>query len=833
MKFSHPLAYLSKRQSTAPANRYGSRRARRQNRRAAIQSADLHCQIESLESRLLLTVTAPASATTIQNGTISFSQTGQGTITVTGAAAEASLELTLIVTHGSLTLQTTTGLTILDGPNGSSAITVLGTTANVNADLNALEYTPYTNYTGDDSLLIIAGSNPVTTVPIYVNSWTNSTASSAASEQNATGGAGIDVSLLLPNGDLMVHQGGGQSKIWYEITPDSAGSYADGTWKKLAPMNQARLYFSSDVLPDGDVFVFGGEYASDGAVYINPTTGNVVPKGTPGSVQQYSDSGEIYDPATNTWTAIASGTVSYPATTLLGQTKAVKMAGDQPSEVLPDGDVLVGNIFNSGTEIYVPAFNANGTPAKGSWTAGPTKQNNDESDEESWVKLANGDILNYDIYQSETNFINNLNVGAAELYIPSTSGGIGQWVTADNGDLPILTSAFQGSELGPALLEPDTGDAVFFGATGLTAVYNPTTNSWTQGPTLPSAYVLTPHGSHPIEILTQLTMGDAPGAVLPNGDDLLALSPAVNTNVTPEFPPPTFLYEWNPATNVFTNVTPSPSASNQASINSFSDSMLVLPTVPTGQILLTNGSNQLAFYTLAAGDGPQSSWMPTITSFTFTPPPRGSSIQNPGSFTLTGTQLNGPDEGAAYGDDEQMAENYPIVQLTNTVTGTVYYGTTSNWSSTGVATGSTPQTATVVLPATIPGGFYSVVVIADGIPSIPLSVVLGKYTKTNPITSSAVANATNAVQLSGVAAPAGLGSGDNALQAQVALISSVTPPTSAPNLDFSLDNSTLLPSLPTQANAAAFKPVQLSTALSDSEINQWAGLSAALDILSA
>ena len=61
------------------------------------------------------------------------------------------------------------------------------------------------------------------------------------------------------------------------------------------------------------------------------------------------------------------------------------------------------------------------------------------------------------------------------------------------------------------------------------------------------------------------------------------------------------------------------------------------------------------------------------------------------AVSLTGTQLNGLDEGAEYGDDNQMAENYPIVQVTDTKTGDVYYATTSNWSSVGVATGSVPR----------------------------------------------------------------------------------------------------------------------------------------------
>ena len=77
-------------------------------------------------------------------------------------------------------------------------------------------------------------------------------------------------------------------------------------------------------------------------------------------------------------------------------------------------------------------------------------------------------------------------------------------------------------------------------------------------------------------------------------------------------------------------------------------------------------------------------------------------------------------EGASYGDDAQMAENYPIVQLTST-TGNVYYARTFNWSSTGVATGTTPVTTQFALPAGLPDGQYSLAVTADGIASAPVT----------------------------------------------------------------------------------------------------------------
>ena len=276
------------------------------------------------------------------------------------------------------------------------------------------------------------------------------------------------------------------------------------------------------------------------------------------AVQQFR--GDVRSPsATNPagqWTQVASDPVVYPANTLLGQTQPLSMGGDQPSEVLPNGSVLIGNFANTGTEIYVPQFNANGTPGQGSWKTGPSKNFTDGhegSDEESWVKLGNGDILTYDNFSSYSD-----SQGEAELYVPSTTGGIGKWVPATNGNLPILTTQNNGFELGPALLLPN-GDAFFSGPLGLTALYNPSTGQWSQGPTLPQVLVFNQNGL----TYVQLGMDDGPGAVLPNGDLLLASSPTVTTST--QVPPgPTFILEYNPTTNVLENVSPSSSLIGQS-----------------------------------------------------------------------------------------------------------------------------------------------------------------------------------------------------------------------------------------------------------------------------
>jgi hypothetical protein len=304
----------------------------------------------------------------------------------------------------------------------------------------------------------------------------------------------------------------------------------------------------------------------------------------------------------------------------------------------------------------------------------------------------------------------------------------------------------------------------------------------------------------------------------------MALSPAVTASGN--FPGPTSFYEFDPVTGVFTDVTPPLNVSNEGG-NSFNDTMLVLPS---GQILMTNATPQLAFYTLAPGDGANPTWAPTITSFT---------KNANGSYTLTGTQLNGRDEGAAYGDDKQMAENYPLVQMIDLETGTVYYATTSKWSSTGVATGSTPETVNVALPPGIGGNNgievpFLVFAIADGIPSVPIvRYFVGPGFPSQFVADGAVPHLVNGGQFFRTGALFALGANDSSFAALVPLtpsVANVTPPSvSAPGA--SLDSP--FNSTSTSVSPVSSNPVRISAALDNAESVQWAGLSAALDILSA
>jgi hypothetical protein len=300
--------------------------------------------------------------------------------------------------------------------------------------------------------------------------------------------------MLLSDGTLMV-EGSGQTATWQRLTPDALGSYTNGTWSSIASMSASRLYFGSNILPDGRVFLVGGEYSSAGS---------------------FTNTGEIYNPLTNSWASIAN----FPQSQF----------GDDPTMVLPDGRVLGGYLSGGQTYIYNPATNT--------WSATGSKLRGDRSDEETWVKLGDNSILSYDVF----------NLGHAQRYVPST----GTWV--DAGAAPNnLSSSAVGSELGPALSLAD-GRILYLGATGHTAFYTPSTNTWASGPDIPSG----------------LGCDDAPGAVLANGKVLFAAD-------TPLFHGPTHVFEFDPVANTYTDVTPS-IAGLSTSGACYTDRMLMLPT---------------------------------------------------------------------------------------------------------------------------------------------------------------------------------------------------------------------------------------------------------------
>ena len=453
----------------------------------------------------------------------------------------------------------------------------------------------------------------------------------------------MGVMLLMTDGtvickdDLGTNTGTG----WDKLTPNINGSYINGTWSQIASMNRDRLFFPSQVLPDGKVFVAGGEYGA-GATH-----------------------GEVYDPVANTWTntnAVVSNMNVY----------------DGNSMILPNGVVLVG--LQSGSN---PSFDCQFyTESTNNWTTAPiAPQNHDEA---SWLKLRDSTILYIGIHSTNTC-----------RYNPKTN----TWIA--DATLPTNIYDNYGFEAGAALLLPN-GKGIFFGANGHNVIYTPS------GTTAPGTWANA--ADFPTIGGTLTGQIDAPAAMEPNGKILCAVSP-VNTSNKDQFRSPTWFVEYDYTTNTFAQVTstiPGLGADSLAGIDCDYVNFLLLPD---GSILMSvdqfSISNEYWIYTPVGA--PIAAGIPTINSIYQT---------TCGSYHIRGKLFNGISEGTGFGDDWQMSTNYPLVRLTNGTN--VYYAKTTNWNRVGaVRTDSLEDTATFVLPAALPAGTYSLVVVANGFPSKP------------------------------------------------------------------------------------------------------------------
>jgi hypothetical protein len=625
----------------------------------------------------------------------------------------------------------------------------------------------------------------------------------------------IQIMILMTDGSIMV-QTFDDIQTWVKLTPDARGSYVNGTWTTLGKMITPRLYFTSNVLQNGNLWVMGGEYTG------------------PFEDANWGPQAEIYDPLTNTWTEAASDppqsgcgrvpvtsnvsltagsaevdgiystfrmqpgwtvrgtgippkatvvtvdsstsvTISAPATasgpvTAAFRGEAASCFGDDPSALLPGGQILVGDLISPQAFLYSLADN----------TFEPTgsKVYNDSSDEEGWAILPNAQILTYDLDPSIA-----MNTGFAEKYTPAMGvwTGISPADGTAKGTLPDLSSVPLGFELGPILRLLD-GRMLVIGANQHTALYTPSSNRWEPGPDMvadltgpggtirnalygaddaPAAilpngdvYLIADAGPNPVPLNASTTGGsasvtvpstaglqstwsvaqaDGTNTTIPSGAEIFSVdSPTsftlgtfdANGNLVPLnalttqgtiglvlggiFSSPAQLFKFNPRTGNMKAIA-GPKGSLLPTEPAFVARMLVLPT---GQMMVSDSSNQLYVYTPDRSLAP-ASLQPEIDRVRYT---------GGGVFELTGTQINGQSEGAAYGDDDQMNENFPIVRLQNPAIGKVYYCRTTNWSSVSVGGGYEPETVDFTLNPAVTKGSYELTVVGAGIASQPARI---------------------------------------------------------------------------------------------------------------
>src|SRR5204863_82740 len=110
-----------------------------------------------------------------------------------GTPGDEPMQVSLAVTHGTLSLSGTAGLAFTAGANGSASLTVTGTLAALNTALDGLSYIPAPNYNGPDTLSLLTNDlgsfgsgGPLTassTVAITVNAVNDAPANSVPAAQ--------------------------------------------------------------------------------------------------------------------------------------------------------------------------------------------------------------------------------------------------------------------------------------------------------------------------------------------------------------------------------------------------------------------------------------------------------------------------------------------------------------------------------------------------------------------------------------------------------------------------------------------------------------------------
>ncbi len=571
---------------------------------------------------------------------------------------------------------------------------------------------------------------PLTNQPTFLNRPNDCAAFHNANCSSGVSSKGFPANFsLLTDGRVLIEgfaqdNSGNGSVIMFTLTPDITGSYQNGTLTPVAPLPAGYTPndFGSAVLPDGRVIYVEGEYN-------DPLHQNFA----------LTDQCAIYDPVADTWTSVPAPTFftnlwpavppnvggflppffPYPRYPSPFTSTIAHPIGDAQTVVLANGTLMMADKLSKQAALFHPEYLSTNDPNL-IWTETGTATKYDLNSEESWVLLPNGKVLTMDMYLDyEAGLppigslkppfppspprINTLTAENTELYDPVT----GQWSSA--GSISPSLVSFPVDEIGPSVLRPDgtvltEGVQVIFGPNGWIAstwLYNATTNQWTPAPPLPTFQ----------SPFTFLYFGDVGAALLPNGNVLESASPLTFIPF-PNAPAPSFsstrFYEFDGSQYIEQPKTPNAQLGRTGG--------LVYLILPTGEILASDLTTDLELYR-PANRGHDPAWEPVIKSV--------KSHVKPGrSYVIRGVLFNGMSQGAMYGDEFQTATNYPLVRITNLNTGHVFYNRTHDHSFMGVAAKTKPVHTTFDVPLSQETGPSKIEVVANGIPSQPICIIV-------------------------------------------------------------------------------------------------------------
>jgi Kelch motif/Galactose oxidase, central domain len=331
--------------------------------------------------------------------------------------------------------------------------------------------------------MLLAGAG---SAAAQAGSWTL-TGSMTATRTNAT-------ATLLQNGEVLV--AGGNSASSGALASTELYNPATGTWAPTGSMTTARYEQTATLLQNGEVLVVGGMNDTNSdlgtAEVYNPATGTwtatgsmastpgagatatLLPNGTvlvaggcctPAAGPGALASAQIYNPATNAWTATGSMSTGryYATATLLGNGTVLVVGGDN---IVPDMNSGMGSSPLTSAEIYNPAtgsWQSAGNAATGHvWATASLLPSGQVLVAGGSLSGCCGGVTGADLYTPSTGTWQ----AAAPMNVPRESAAA---VVLANGTV-LMTGGYEGVTATPYLAS--------------TEIYQPSTNTWTLGPNM-------------------------------------------------------------------------------------------------------------------------------------------------------------------------------------------------------------------------------------------------------------------------------------------------------------------------------------------------------------
>jgi len=302
---------------------------------------------------------------------------------------------------------------------------------------------------------------------------------------------------LLPNGQVLVVGGYHRGLI---VAVAELYNPATGTFTTTGSLHTARYGHSATLLPSGKVLIAGGENTSgvvNSTELYDPTTGTFSvsasdPCGCDGVTTLLGNGMVLFSGGFNGSAAVATAELYNPATGTFSSTGNLKVARAGPSStLLPSGKVLIaGGVYYTGSGTTLAAHYLAGAelydPTAGTFSL--TGSLNTARSSQSTTVLGNGNVL---LAAGQNGGANGGYLSSAELYNPAT----GKFTLTGSLNTPRILHTAHLLASGEVLIVAGN----HFGSIASAELYNPTSGTFSNAASLNTprqghASVLLPNG---------------------------------------------------------------------------------------------------------------------------------------------------------------------------------------------------------------------------------------------------------------------------------------------------------------------------------------------------